>query len=360
MSLALDEPIRLDPFEAGGHPVHTRTLTVDVLQDEHGRVRALASILDLRKQGWIPTGGDLQAAGLIHDMSLDVLLDATSGRIERFEPSQRVVAFEPSGRTANESCRDPIHRLKGMVGERLAGDNARRLREMFGGPLGCSHLLTLAQLVVSFLPGAIARAVHDVDARQPAREVGERIATRTLVIDGFERTGGREEIAIQLTDLYTRPIGSMVGVLDRFGGQHELRVIVRVDGDTGTIAAFDLAERTRTRADLGTAVWQPRHEELHWLAGRPVMRGLAPELLSRYGDDTAREPLLAALLNFAPGYVQSLSMRVTRQIEQAARAASPVGGMEASGLGGFPDSCYIWRCDGRMTRLRQARQRESG
>lgn len=360
MSPALDDPIRLDPFEAGGHPVHTRSLSVDVLQGGHGRVRALATILDLRKQGWIPTGGDLQAAGLIHDMSLDVLVDATSGRIERFEPSQRVVAFEPSGRTAHESCRDPIHQLKGMVGERLAGGNACRLREMFGGPLGCSHLLTLAQLVVSFLPGTIARAVRDVDARQAAWEAGERIAMRTLVIDGFERTDGHQEVALQLTDLHTRPLGSVAGVLERFDAQHEVRAILRVDGATGTIAAFDLAERFRTRADLGTAAWQSRREELRWLRGRPVMRGLAPELLRRYGADAAREPLLAALINFAPGYVQSLSMRVTRQIEEAARAASPVGNMEASGLGGFPDSCYIWRSDGRMTKLRQARQRESG
>ena len=63
------------------------------------------------------------------------------------------------------------------------------------------------------------------------------------------------------------------------------------------------------------------------------MRGLAPGLLRRYGDDPAREPLLAALINFAPGYVQSLSMRVTRMIEQAARAGKRVGMMEESGFG---------------------------
>ena len=357
MSPAVEEPIRLDPFVAGGHPVHNRTLIVEVLQDEGGRVRALATILDLRKQGWIPTGGDLQTAGLIHHMSLDVLVDAGSGLIERFEPSQRVVAFEPSGRTADEGCRDPIHLLQGMVGETLAAGNARRLSEIFGGPRGCSHLLTLGQLVVSFLPGTIARAARGGRAQQLAREAGERLAKRALVIDGFARADGDQEIAIQLTDVHTRPFATMVDMLDRFGAQHELRAIFRVDGATTTIRAFDLAERAQTRAELGTAVWQSRREELRWLDGHPVMRGLAPGLLRRYGDDPAREPLLAALINFAPGYVQSLSMRVTRVIEQAARAGKRVGMMEESGFGPPPDSCHVWRSDGCMMRLRGARER---
>ncbi|HQX77866.1 MAG TPA: DUF2889 domain-containing protein [Steroidobacteraceae bacterium] len=352
------EPICLDPFEAGGCPVHCRTLIVEVLEDEHRRVRALATILDLRKQGWVPTGGELQAAGLIHHMSLDVLVDMESGRIERFDPSQQVVAFEPGKRTAGESCRDPIHLLRGMVGESLAAGNARRLREIFGGPLGCSHLLTLAQLVVSFLPEAIAREARSARARERGRETGERIAKRSLVIDAFERRDGNQEIAIQLTDVHTLPFSAMVGVLDRFGVQHEVRAIIRVDAATTTISAFDVAERTRGRAELGTAVWQSRREELGWLDDRPVMHGLAPELLRRYGANSAHEPLLAALINFAPGFVQSLATRVTRMMEQGAREGGGRGTMDLSGIGGLPDSCYMWRTGGCLTKRRQARKLE--
>lgn len=351
------EPICLDPFEAGGYPVHCRTLIVEVLEDEHGRVRALATILDLRKQGWVPTGGELQTAGIVHHMSLDVLVDAASGRIERFEPSQQVVAFEASERTAGESCRDPIHLLRGMVGETLGASNARRLRELFGGPLGCSHLLTLAQLVVSFLPQTMAREVRSVRSRQPAREMGERIAKRSLAIDGFERRDGNQEMALQLTDVHTLPYASMSGLLDRFGGEHEVRAIIRVDAATTTISAFDVAERMRTRDELANAVWQNRREELAWLEGRPVMHGLAPELLRRYGADPAHEPLLATLINFAPGYVQSLATRVTRMIEQGARAGGDLRTIGQSGIHGIPDSCYMWRTSGRMTRLRQSRAR---
>lgn len=348
------EPISLDPFEAGGCPVHCRTLIIEVLEDEHGRARALATILDLRKQGWVPTGGELQTSGLVHHMSLDVLVDVESARIERFEPGQQVVAFEPSERTAGESCRDPIHLLRGMVGESLSAGNARRLREIFGGPLGCSHLLTLAQFVVSFLPEAIALEAQNVRARQLGRKAGERIAKRSLVIDAFERRDGNQEIAVQLTDVHTLPFSAMAGMLDRFGAQHEVRAIIRVDAATTTISAFDVAERQRTRADFGTAAWQSRREELGWLEGRPVMHGLAPELLRRYGANSAREPLLAALINFAPGFVQSLATRVTRRIEQDAREGSGLGDTDQSGIGGFPDSCYMWRTGGCMTRRRQS------
>lgn len=348
------EPICLDPFDTGGYPVHCRTLIVEVLEDEHGRVRALATILDLRKQGWVPTGGELQTAGIVHHMSLDALVDVESGRIERFEPSQQVVAFEASERTAGESCRDPIHLLRGMVGETLGASNARRLRELFGGPLGCSHLLTLAQLVVSFLPEAIAREARNLRAGQAGREPGERITKRNLVIDAFERRDGNQEIAIQLTDVHTSPFATVVKTLDRFGAQHEVRAIIRVDAATTTISAFDVAERTRGRAELGIATWQSRREELGWLEHRSVMHGLAPELLRRFGADAAREPLLATLINFAPAFVQSLATRVTRMIEEGAREGGGLGAMDQAGIGGIPDSCYMWRTGGGMTRRRQS------
>ncbi|AMN46211.1 hypothetical protein ACG33_03635 [Steroidobacter denitrificans] len=364
MSTTSVTPICLDPFETGGYPIHCRTLIVEVFQDESvqgesGRVRALATILDLRKQGWLPTGGELQTAGIIHHMLLDVLVDTVSGRIERFEPGQQVVAFEASERTAGDSCRDPIHLLRGMVGETLATGNTRRLREIFGGPLGCSHLLTLAQLVVSFLPEVIERERREATARQHCRERGERIAKRIIVIDGFEYGDGNQEAAIQLTDVHTLPFAAMTGPLDRFGAQHEVRAIIRVDAAAMTISAFDAAERMRTRTDLGTAGWQNRHEELSWLDGHPVMQGLAPALLHRYAADTSREPLLAALINVAPSLVQSLSARVTRMIELEARRGGRLSLEKGAGIGGFPDSCYIWRSGGCMTKMRQALEQAS-
>src|SRR2546428_2773752 len=59
---------------------------------------------------------------------------------------QRSVAFEPSGVTAGESCRDPIDRIAALAGTRLDDGWARRLADAIGGPRGCPHPLTLGHL----------------------------------------------------------------------------------------------------------------------------------------------------------------------------------------------------------------------
>ena len=91
---------------------------VELLQAERGRVRVEAVILDLRKQGFVPTGGDLQSAGFIHHMQLRLELDPAQLRIERLETAQPTVAFEPGPASGGDCCRDPAPRLQALVGER--------------------------------------------------------------------------------------------------------------------------------------------------------------------------------------------------------------------------------------------------
>jgi len=352
--------LSLEPFETGGHPVHSRTLVVDVLQAGSGRVRADGTILDLRKHGWVPTGGELQTAGFIHHMGIDALVETTQRRIERFEPSQQVVAFEASERSAGDSCRDPIHRLRELAGERLDAGFVRRLRERFGGPLGCSHLLTLAQLMASTLPKAISLEEQAQRAHGPEREPDERVFKRIVFIDGFERSEGGMEVAIQLTDIHTAPRVAMEGVLDRFSSQHEVRVIARVDVGSMSLAAFDAAQRVRRRSELASASWSSEREVLAPLVGSPVLQGLAQDLLRRFGDDPARQTLLDALLQFAPGLIQCLATRASRLIEQRSGGTGKIRIPKEAGVGGFPDSCWMWRSDGRLSQLRQARVASSG
>lgn len=70
----------LDPFAPSGLPLHTRTLVIEAVRGERGRVRLDGVILDLRKVGFVPTGGDLQTAGFIHHMKLRVELDPATRR----------------------------------------------------------------------------------------------------------------------------------------------------------------------------------------------------------------------------------------------------------------------------------------
>ena len=54
-----------------GQPVHGRSLEIEIFEHGPDRVKVKGVIVDLRKQGFVPTGGDLQASGIIHHMLLD-------------------------------------------------------------------------------------------------------------------------------------------------------------------------------------------------------------------------------------------------------------------------------------------------
>ena len=200
----------------------------------------------------MPTGGELQTAGFIHHMQLSLEVDLESARIERLATAQPTVAFEPTPLSGGDSCRDPAPRLQALVGERLDGGFVRRLGSVFGGPLGCSHLLTLAQLMGASVPRFLALAPEPA-----ARAPGDRIAKRALFLDGFEAPGGGLEIALQLSEFLTRPGAAVTYPLDRLARQHEVRVLARLDAGVSRLESLDAIERerepTRSRARRGGA-----------------------------------------------------------------------------------------------------------
>src|SRR5207249_1257021 len=103
-------------LEAHGHPLHTRALSVVLTSRADRKLDVLGTVLDLRKRGFVPVAGDLQGAGIIHDMRLAGMIDPASATLETLAAEQRSVAFEPSAVTAGESCRDPIDRIAALAG----------------------------------------------------------------------------------------------------------------------------------------------------------------------------------------------------------------------------------------------------
>ena len=83
-------------LEASGHPLHTRCLSIVVTARADGKLDVDGVVLDLRKRGFVPVAGDLQGAGIIHDMRLGGVVDPGRGCLERLGAEQRSVAFEPS------------------------------------------------------------------------------------------------------------------------------------------------------------------------------------------------------------------------------------------------------------------------
>jgi hypothetical protein len=89
------------------------------------------------------------------------------------------------------------------------------------------------------------------------------------------------------------------------------------------------------------------------------MGGLAKRLFGIFGAPEDRL-LLDASLQLAPGYIQVMAAVMDRWLSQIVRrdpdAELPiVGGSRlalTNPIGGTPDSCYMWRSDGPMMKLR--------
>ena len=61
-----------------GHPLHTRSLTLVISQREDGGWAARGDVIDLRKVGFVPMMAELQPAGIIHQMSIELGVDRTT------------------------------------------------------------------------------------------------------------------------------------------------------------------------------------------------------------------------------------------------------------------------------------------
>jgi hypothetical protein len=329
-------------LDVRGHPLHTRALSVTMAARADGRLDVRGSILDLRKRGFVPVAGDLQPAGTVHDMHLAGVVDPGTRTLASLAAEQRTVAFEPSALTAGESCRDPIARVRELAGARLDGGFSRRLGDALGGPRGCSHVLTLAH----FLGATVARALA---LPLPAgHRPGERVVRRDLVIDGHEPDAGRLALAAQLTELVLAPAPPVARPMDRFAQVLEVRVALDVALPGLDVSGVQASERRRDTETLATAAWTPCTDVVDALAGLRLGAGATATLLARLGDDVARAPHRDVALQLAPALVQCAAAL------SEPWAAGFQGDPSLVAMGGFPDSCYMWRRDGALDRVRQA------
>jgi hypothetical protein len=362
-------------LELHGHPVHTRSLGAVLRRQSDAHLEARGEILDLRRLGVLPMTSDLQTAGPIHNMRIRLVIARDSRRLLAIELEQPTVAFEASAATAGESCRDPAPRLQALVGETLDAAFPKRLGTVLGGPRACSHVLTLFQLMASALPPALdfeEQRAREEGPRGWARGDGELVFKRAFAIDGLRAGEDSLDLAGQLSDFHTRPFSREPGPMERLERQRELRLAARVGVDKIRIEALRAAERERSGADLAAGQWRSLDGDVAPLVGRSVASGLARELLARFGDRPDRQLLLDALLHLGPAVVQCTPALVDFVIGAGAAAPSgrasgegaakpapagaPAGARTLSGailMGGFPDSCFMWRKDGVLARGRE-------
>ena len=308
---------------------------------------------------------DIQPAGVIHMMSIGLAFDPESLRIEAIDVDQPFVAIEPSERTGGECCRDPAPRLLELRGETLDASFPKRLSAAFGGVLGCSHLLTLFQLMASTLPQAVqlekARALHE----NTTHPIGFRFFRRSLFIDGHR--GDREfiDVGLQLSDTHTRPVPLDVGSMERLALFQEVKALARIDRKRFRVERLTARERRRDHETQGDAEWRTRRDRVAKLAGVPLIPGMAGRIFREFGDEPELRPLRDLLLQLAPGFIQISAALMDEFFEKRKAPESTTGTPKSpahesadkpadkpmvASIGGNANSCYMWREDGPATR----------
>lgn len=321
-----------------GHPLHTRSVTLKVAAAENGRWSARGDIIDLRKTGFAPLHCDLQPAGIIHHMSIDLLVEPESLIVEALVAAQPVVAVELSPRSCGESCRDPVEALHKLVGEALDGEFRDKLSQVFGGPRGCSHLLALFQFMARAIDRAAQYEQNCNGGLSTDRSPGETLFQSSLFVDGYQTPERHFELALQVGDYLIRPETEVDTALSRFQYDEGARVYARVDIADMTLADARAATRSREFDSLD-GDWKERSEWAERLNGRPITGGLGAFVAQAYAGDPEARLLQDGLAQLAPGYIQILAAVADEWI---ARSDSDPEAAEKP-LGGHIDSCYIWR-----------------
>lgn len=336
-----------------GRPLHTRSLTTVISRSSDTLWHARGDVIDLRKHGFVPMIDDIQPSGVIHMMSIELDFDPDTLRIERIEVDQPFVAIEASEASGGECCRDPAPRLQPLCGEILDAGFSKRLSNLFGGALGCSHLLTLFQLMASTLPRAVeletARGLRD----KTSQPFGKCFFRRSLFVDGHEQSDQTIDVALQLADTHSRPIRPGGRPTDRLELSHEVKAFVCIDRKRFKIEALEARERQRNHATLGRSDWVSHTERVAELVGCPLIPGMAGRVFRLLPDEASLRPLRDLLLQLAPGFIQISAALMDEYFEKRATAGAagskgkPIEKPAVASFGGNANSCYMWREDGR-------------
>ncbi len=348
------------PASIDGLPLHTRSLTVQLRAAGPDQWRARGDVIDLRKNGFVPTSYDIQPAGVIHSMSIELDLDPTTLRMDAIRVDQPFVAVEASEATRGECCRDPAPRLVELTGECLDDDFTAKLSAKFGGPLGCSHLLTLFQLMASAIPHAarIERARAERDETHHAE--GDRFFRRAVFVDGMRREGDLIDVGVALSDSMTRPYAPDRHSLTRVERFHEVKIAATVDRKRFGFDSLEISERLRDADSLEEVAWNDESAAFDSLLGTPVIPGLAKRIFGLTSDDPDRKVLQDALLMFAPGFIQISAAQMDLFFEEQAMARSEGKEPEVARLGGNPGACYMWRENGPISKASFAMDESAG
>ena len=330
-------------LEAHGLPIHTRSLSVTLL--------ATAATSDRRSP---PTSSTCASAASSRSRATSraPASSTTCSSTARSTPAHGRSPHHGThalGRLRGERAPPAARaaatwsdRVDGLAGTALDDGYARRLGVEIGGPRGCSHVLTLAQLLGPTsawaldedrrlngdAPRRAGRGAH-LPPRRHRRRL--RAGRRPLLDAADERPPLRPERAAE------RPRATASQHSSRCASRaapHHGRDERRLDRDRRAPAQRaparhrDLARPSGSQRAAGRCLAAQRHQRAACCASSATPATIGP--------------LLDALLMLAPATIQCMASFIDTWTQVPWMRA---GGNET---GGYPDSCYMWRRDGAL------------
>ncbi len=130
-----DDPWKLDYADIEGEPLHLRNYAVRAYRLDPERI-LLRGVVDDRKSGagWIPWD---DATVVMHHMVLDLVVEYPSLVIL---DARLMMEAHP-----HQQCITIESKYRELIGVSVARGFTHKVREMFGGPRGCTHTTALLQ-----------------------------------------------------------------------------------------------------------------------------------------------------------------------------------------------------------------------
>ena len=370
------------PPGSAGYPLRLQTLLgVTVINDGHSGERTTEGLLRLQRdvkdthpdyailvegtndlRGWmlivgaggalvaggfVPVGGDLQSSGIVHHMLLDVVVDPAQRPDRRGGRPAAVGGLRGVGGNRGRELPRPDRRRSrprrrhGVA--RLARAGRRRARR----PQGCFHIFTLAHLLGGTTAWALGRERERFGRRDAAAGRPAHLSPRPA----RRRRPGARRRAPSGAPAHRPAVraGRRRGAVDATPRRELLEVRLR----SRSAARGRYARPRGRRSPRGT----PRPAEHHWRPRRATWRApLAGLSLAARPERGAAGAASATTRRRSAGARRRAHARAradpgVRRRRRPGRARAARGHW-LLGMGGRPDSCWMWRRDGALQRPR--------
>ena len=152
-------------------PIHNRSYDCQAFEEGEGRMRVRGHLTDTKPLGLGLADGEPL---VIHEMTVDLVVSVPEFEIVAVEAEMQVHPYL--------QCTHVLEDYQKLVGLSITRGYSRRVKELFGGPNGCSHMGALLQAMgpVAIQASWSLVTLHDDPADRLNEVVGDEERERRL------------------------------------------------------------------------------------------------------------------------------------------------------------------------------------